>query len=87
MMVYLGLVWPVWPEAGAGPHRYGSPMKNPPGPREFATTHWSLVVAGTATDVSQTALERRPRSFAGLAGIRFTSLYVTADIQRTTPRT
>ena len=30
-------------------------MKNPPGPRDFATTHWSLVTAAKPDQASQTA--------------------------------
>jgi len=42
-------------------------MKEPPGSREFATTHWSLVVAAKATEASQTrarmALEELCRAY------------------------
>jgi RNA polymerase sigma-70 factor (ECF subfamily) len=42
-------------------------MKDPPGPREFATTHWSLVVAAKPDEVSQTrarkALEELCRAY------------------------
>ncbi len=49
------------------PHRYDSRMKDPPGPREFATTHWSLVVAARPNEASQTrarkALEELCRAY------------------------
>ena len=49
------------------PHRYHSRMKTPPGPREFATTHWSLVVAAKPDEVSETrarkALEELCRAY------------------------
>jgi len=49
------------------PHRYDSFMKDPPGPREFATTHWSLVVAAKPDEASQTharkALEELCRAY------------------------
>jgi RNA polymerase sigma factor (sigma-70 family) len=42
-------------------------MKEPPGPREFATTHWSLVVAAKADEASRTrarkALEELCRAY------------------------
>ena len=42
-------------------------MKDPPGPREFATTHWSLVVAAQPDEASQTqarqALEELCRAY------------------------
>ncbi len=42
-------------------------MKDPPGPREFATTHWSLVVAAKPDEASQTharkALEEPCRAY------------------------
>jgi RNA polymerase sigma-70 factor (ECF subfamily) len=42
-------------------------MKNPPAPREFATTHWSLVVAAQPDEASQTrarkALEELCRAY------------------------
>jgi len=42
-------------------------MKDPPGPREFATTHWSLVVAAKPGEASQTharkALEELCRAY------------------------
>ena len=42
-------------------------MKDPPGPREFATTHWSLVVAAKPDEASQTharkALEELCRAY------------------------
>jgi RNA polymerase sigma-70 factor (ECF subfamily) len=42
-------------------------VNGPPGPREFATTHWSLVLAATADEASQTraraALEELCRAY------------------------
>ena len=42
-------------------------MSDPPGPREFATTHWSLVAAASADEASQTrarmALEELCRAY------------------------
>ena len=41
-----------------GAYRYDSYMKDPPGPREFATTHWSLVVAAKPDEASQTRVRK-----------------------------
>ena len=51
----------------AEPPRYDRCMKDPPGPREFATTHWSLVAAATPDKASQSharkALEELCRAY------------------------
>ena len=50
-----------------GSHCYDRCMKDPPGPRGFATTHWSLVVAARSDEASQTrarkALEELCRAY------------------------
>jgi len=62
-----GLVQLLGPELGAGLHRYGICMRPPPGPRDFATTHWSLVVAAKPGEASETrareALEELCRAY------------------------
>ena len=48
-------------------HRYDGSMKGPPGPREFATTHWSLVMATKPNEASESrarkALEELCRTY------------------------
>ena len=49
------------------PWRYDNHMKDPPGPREFNTTHWSLVGAAQSDEASRTharkALEELCRAY------------------------
>ena len=44
-------------------------MKDPPGPKEFATTHWSLVGAANLHGVSQTRAREALEQLAGPTGI------------------
>jgi len=53
--------------SGAEPHSYDRCMTGPTGPREFVSTHWSLVLAANPDDASQTcarkALEELCRAY------------------------
>ena len=62
-------------------------MKDPPGPREFATTHWSLVVAAKPDEASQTcareALEELCRAYWYPLYAFARNLYVQAGVTTT----
>ena len=53
-------------------HRYHNRMKEPPGPREFATTHWSLVLAAKPDEASRT---RARKALAELCRVYWYPLY------------
>ncbi len=62
-------------------------MKDPPGPREFTTTHWSLVVAAKPDEASQTRSRKALEELCRAYWYPLYALCVTAGIHRTTPRT
>ena len=66
---------------------YSKHMKDPPGPRQFATTHWGLVGAAKANEASQTRAREAFMNSDTLIGIPSTPSCAAVGIQRWTPRT